>query len=168
MLVQQEQLGGHHGGHEQCQGLPLTAGEEAHRLAHPVLQAHVQPGQLLPEERLVGLGDPAEEGPLVLGGAEIGQGQVLLDGHVGGGAPHGILEQTADLAAAAVGGQIGDVRPVQADGALIHKEVPRHGVEEGGLARAVGANQSMDFSRLYLQVYLFRCHNTAKAFTDPF
>ena len=105
VLVQQQQLGGHHGGHEQGQGLPLTAGEEAHRLAHPVLQAHVQPGELLPEERLVGLGDPAEEGTLALGGAEIGQGQVLLDGHVGGGAPHGVLEQTADLAAAAVGGQ---------------------------------------------------------------
>ena len=146
VLVQQEQLGGHHGGHEQCQGLPLTAGEEAHRLAHPVLQAHVQPGELLPEERLVGLGDPAEEGTLVLGGAEIGQGQVLLDGHVGGGAPHGVLEQTADLAAAAVGGQIGDVRPVQADGALVHKEVPRHGVEEGGLARAVGAHDGHEVS----------------------
>ena len=34
----------------------------------------------------------------------------------------------------------GDVLPRQADGALIHIEGPRDGVEEGGFTRAVGAH----------------------------
>ena len=77
------------------------------------LQPHTQPGELFPEQGLVGLGHPAEKGALVLGGAQVGQSQILLDGHVGGGAPHGVLEQSADPAAAAVSRLIGDVRPVQ-------------------------------------------------------
>ena len=146
VLVQQQQLGGIHGCHEQRQGLALSAGQQAHRLAHPVLQPHVQQGQTVLKPLPVRLrhgGEPPA--------AARGQGQILLNGHVGGGAPHGVLEQPADLAAALVGGQIGDVLPVQGDGALVHIEVPGDGVEQGGFARPVGAHDGDEIPRRQLE-----------------
>ena len=140
VLVQQQQLRGHHRRHHQGQRLALAAGQQTHGLAHPVLQAHIQHGQLLPEKGPVLLPHPGEEGVLVLGRAEIGQGQILLNGHVGGGALHGVLEQPPDLPAAAVLGLEGHVFPAQNDAALVGIEHPADGVEQGGLARAVRAH----------------------------
>ncbi len=117
VLVQQQQLGRDQRGHEQGEGLPLPTGQQPHRLPHPVLQAHVQPGQLVPEQGPVRLTGAAEECVLVLGGAEVGQGQILLDGHVGGGPPHGVLEQAAQHPAAPVLRLEGNVLPRQGDGA---------------------------------------------------
>ena len=138
MLVQQQKLGGHHGGHQQRQGLPLAAGEQPHRLAHPVLQAHVQLLQLVPEHLPVLLGKALEG--VSVGGAEIGQGQVFLNGHVGGRALQRVLEQPPDAAAPLVLRQKGDVRAAQGNAAGIHIKAAADGVEQGGLSRAVGAD----------------------------
>ena len=89
----------------------------------------------------------------MLGGAQVGQSQILLDGHVGGGAPHGVLEQPPDPAAAAVGGLIGDVRPVQGDAARVDEEIPGHGVEQGGFPRPVGAHDGDEIPRLQPEVH---------------
>ena len=151
VLVQQQQLWGDQRSHEQGEGLPLPAGQQPHRLPHPVLQAHLQSGQLVPEQGPVRLAGAAEEGVLVLGSAEIGQGQILLDGHVGGGPPHGVLEQAAQHPAAPVLRLEGDVLPRQGDGALIHIEAPGDGVEQGALARAVGAHDGDEVPGLQVE-----------------
>ncbi len=157
VLVQQQQLGRHHGGHQQGEGLALAAREQANRLLHPVLQPHVQPGELLPEQLLVLPAHPAEIGPLALARPQVGQGHVLLNGHVGRCTPHGVLEQTAQLTAAAVSRQIGDVLPVQGDVSLIGEEISGNGVEHGGLAGAVGAHDGGEITRLQLQGQVVQC-----------
>ena len=37
MLIQDQKLNGCHGGHQKCQGLALSAGQQPHRLPHPVI-----------------------------------------------------------------------------------------------------------------------------------
>ena len=139
VLVQQQQLGGDQGGHQQGEGLPLSAGQQPHRLAHPVLQPHAQQLQPLGEELLVLSADAAQGGG-ALRRAEVGQSQVLLDGEGGGGAPEGVLEQPPDDPAAPVVGHESHVPAPQGDGAGVHGEAARHGVEQGGFPRPVGAN----------------------------
>ena len=60
MLVQQQQLGGDQRGHEQRQRLTLTAGQQPHRLFHPVFQPQTQLGQTFREQRPVRFGDAGE------------------------------------------------------------------------------------------------------------
>ena len=153
MLVQQEDFGRHHGGHEQGQRLTLSAGQQTHRLAHPVLQPHVQLSQLVPEKGPVGPARAAEKGVLVLGGAQVGQSQILLDGHVGGGALHGVLEQPPQLPAALVLRLEGDILPVQHHGAPVGEEHPGDGVEQGGLARPVGAHHGDEVPGGQVEIY---------------
>ena len=76
----------------------------------------------------------------MLGGAQIGQGQIFLDGHMGGGTLHGVLKEPAQLAAALVLGLKGDILPVQHNGPPVREKHPGDGVEQGGLTRAVGAH----------------------------
>ena len=154
VLIQKEQLGRHHGGHQQSEGLPLSAGEEPHRLAHPVLQPHPQQGELLPEKGLVLFVHPAEKGPLVLDGAEIGQGKVLLNGHMGGGPLHGVLEEPSDLPSAAVFRLESDVLPIQNNRARVGKENAGNGVEEGGFPRAVGPHDGDEISPFQAQIHI--------------
>ena len=74
------------------------------------------------------------------GGTHVGQSQIFLDGHIGSSTLQRILEQSADLTAALVLGQKGHVPAVQQDPAAVHEEISGDGVEEGGLARTVGAD----------------------------
>ena len=138
VLVQQKELRRDHGGHEQGQRLPLAAGEQAYGTAHPILQSQPQLAQPLPELRPVGFGDHGE-GVGAGTGPHIGKSQIFLNGHGGGGALQRILEHAPDELTALVVRQAGDVLPVQLDGATIHRKGSGDGVEEGGLARAVGA-----------------------------
>jgi hypothetical protein len=69
-----------------------------------------------------------------------GQRQIFLDLHGGGGAHHGVLEHPADVLRPLVLRQMGHVHPAHGDGALVHRPHPGDGVEEGGLARAVAAD----------------------------
>ena len=146
VLVQQQELGGNEGGHEQGQRLPLAAGKQPHRLLHPVLKAHIQQGKFFPEQLLILAGDAGEDS--VGGGScpEIGQRKVFLNGHIGGRALEGVLEQVADDLAALVLGRKGNVLPAQHDAALVGNETAGDGVEHGGFARAVGPQQTTDLA----------------------
>ena len=75
-----------------------------------------------------------------MAGAEIGQRQIFLDGHVGRGALQRVLKHASDVLAALVVGQVGDVRPGQGDGAAVRQKGACDGVEQGGFACAVGAH----------------------------
>ena len=138
VLVQQQQLRRDQGGHQQGQGLTLAAGEEAHRVVHPVLQAQAQHGELLPELPPVGSRNVGEGGPAV-GGPQVSQGHIFLNGHAGGGAPEGVLKEPANDLAALVVRQEGNVLAVQHNGAGIQPEGSGDGTEEGGFPRTVGA-----------------------------
>jgi hypothetical protein len=41
-------------------------------------------------------------------------------------------------------------------------------VEDGGLARAVGANESKDLTPLYLEAHPAHCHETTEVLADLF
>src|SRR5699024_3111543 len=104
--------------------------------------------------------DAGEVRPLGRARPQVGQGQIFLNGHVGGGALEGVLEQVADhLAALELGGE-GDVLPAQDDAALVGDEPAGDGVEQGGFARAVGAHDGGEIALFQRQVdavqrYLF-------------
>ena len=138
VLIQQQQLGGDQGGHQQGQCLTLAAGQKTHHGVHPVLQPQTQLGQLLPEFLPLCRGNHGKGGAGV-GGPEIGQGQVFLNGHVGGGAFQGVLEHPADEFAPLIVRQPGDVHSVQNHLAGIRLKGSGDGVEHGGFACAVGA-----------------------------
>ena len=148
VLVQQ-QLRRHHGGHQQRQRLPLTAGQQPHRLVHPILQSHVQLGQLAAEPLPV-LGCDAAEGTSVRG-PQIGQRQILLDGHVGSGPPHGVLKQPPDDPAAPVLRLEGQIRTVQQDAPLVGVKASGDGSKQGGLPGAVGAYDGGELPVLQMQ-----------------
>ena len=128
--------------------LPLSPGQQAHLGLHPVLQSHVQGGQQVPEIGVV----PAvhrEEGAAGLSG--IGQGQILLDGHAGGGAPQGVLVETADVQRPPVVLLPGDVLLPQENFAAVREDFSQNGVEQGRFARAVGAQNGDKLTRRHLQ-----------------
>ncbi len=158
VLVQQEELRGDEGRHQQGQRLTLAAGEQAHRLLHPVFEAHVQQGQLLPEHFLVLAGDAGEDGVGGCARPEVGQREVLLDGHVRRGALEGVLEEVADDPAALKFGREGDVLPAQLDAALVGDEAAGDGIEQGGFARAVGADDGGEVPRFHLQADAVQRH----------
>ena len=137
VFVQKQQLGGYQGGHQQRQRLALSAGEEAHRVLHPVLQTKPQLAKPLPEVLPVLFGDHGE-GTALVGSPQVGQGQIFLDGHVGGGTLQGVLEHPADEFTALVVRQTGDVLAVENDGAGVGGEGAGDGAKKGTFARAVG------------------------------
>ena len=139
VLVEQQQLGRDHGGHEQRQRLTLAAGEQADGRVHAVLQPHVELGERIAEKVAVLTGHAAEE-HVPVRRAQVGHGEVLLDGHVRRGALERVLEQVANAAAALIRRQERDVPPVKRDGAGIHIKHAGNGIEERALAGAVGAD----------------------------
>ena len=158
VLVQKQELRGDEGGHQQGQCLTLTARQQAHRLLHPVFEAHIQQSQLLTEDLLILAGDAGEDG---VGGrpcAKVGQRQILLDGHVGGRTLERVLEQVADDPAALIFRREGDVLAAQRDAALVGDEAAGDGIEEGGFARAVGADDGGEVSRFHGQADAVQGH----------
>ena len=152
MFVQQQQLRGDDGGHEQSQCLTLTAGEQPHRLAHPVFQIHTQQGQVFSEQFFVLFGHSAEKGVVGGTGTEVSNGQVLLDGHMGSRALHGILEQVSNVLAPPMLFFKGDVHAVQFDGAILHEEGASDGVEHGGFACAIAAHDGGKIPSVQLEI----------------
>ena len=57
MLIQKQELRGVPGRHEKRQRLPLPAGKESHRIAHPILQSHPEKRKPLSERLSVLSGD---------------------------------------------------------------------------------------------------------------
>ena len=140
VLIEQEKFRSDEGRHQQRQRLALSAGEQAHRLLHPVFQPHIQQGQLFAEQGLIFPGDAGEDGVGGRACAEIGQRQILFDGHVRGGALERVLEEVSDDPAALKFRGEGDVLPAQRDAALVGDEAARNGVEQGGFACTVRAD----------------------------
>ena len=138
VLVQQQEPGLLQRGHQQSQGLPLAAGEQAHLAGQPVLQSQIQDFQQLPVLLPLGAGDAGAEGAALPPAG--GQGQVFLDLHGGRGAHHGVLKHPADEPGPLVLRQAGHILPADGDGAAVHRVDARHQIEQGGLARAVAAD----------------------------
>ena len=153
VFVQKQQLGGDHSGHQQGQCLALAPGKQTHRTFHPVFQPQFQLGKPLPEFLPLPAGDHGE-GRAALAGPHIGQGQIFLNGHVGGGAFQRVLEQPPDVFAALVVRLVGDVYSVQADGALVHRKRTGNGVEQRGFSRPVGAQNGDKVSLCQLQIHI--------------
>ena len=145
VLIEQQQLGRDHGGHEQRQRLALAAGEQTDGRVHALLEPHVELGERVAEKFPVLAADAAQL--LVLfRRAQIGHGEVFLNGHVRRGALERVLKQVADAAAALVRRQERDVPPVEPEDAVIDIEHTGDGVEERALARAVRADDGGKFS----------------------
>ena len=149
MLVQQQELRLLEGGHQQGDRLALAAGQQAHLGRQPVLQAQTQGLEQLVVVCPLQLGDAPAQPALIA--PTLGQSQVLLQLHVGRGAHHGILEHAADETGPLVLRQGGDVLPIQYDAPLIHRPDAGDGVEHGGFARPVAADDSDKVTRGQMQ-----------------
>ena len=151
MLVQQKQVGLFQGGHQKGQSLTLAAGQKTHLGSEPVFQTQIQNFQLLHIGLPLGTGDTGPEGS---GHSPAGgQSQILLDLHGGGGTHHGILEDPADELSPLVFGQAGHVVAADGNGSGIHPPDACHGVEHGGLARTVAADDGdeIPFGKMEIQ-----------------
>ena len=112
VLVQQKQLGLLEGGHQQGQGLTLTAGQQAHLGGHAVFQTQIQGFQQLPVSFVLRLWHtPLKEGAAA---APAGcQRQILHNLHIRRGAGHGILEHPAQHGGTLMLAQAGNVHTVE-------------------------------------------------------
>ena len=79
--------------HEQCQRLPLTAGQKLDLGGKTILQAEIQPPQLLFEHLAFLLSDAPSQAALLPAAQR--KRKVLFDPHVTGSSHHGILEHAA-------------------------------------------------------------------------
>ena len=138
VLIQQQQLRLLQGGHQQRQSLALAAGQQAHLGGHPVFQSQVQDFQLLDIALPVRLGNARVQGAALA--PTVCQSQIFLDLHGGSRAHHRVLEHPAQVGRPLEFRQTGDVPAVENDGARIHLDGARHGVQHGGFARAVAAD----------------------------
>ncbi len=84
--------------------------------------------------------------PSTTGAATGGEGEVFRDAHVGRGAAERVLEDAADEAGALVLGPAGDVVAGDLDLAVVGEEGARDGVEKGGFARAVHAEDDHELA----------------------
>ena len=157
MLVQQQQLGGDEGRHQQGQRLTLPAGEQPHRLLHPILQPEAKLGEPFGKERAVLAGD-AREGRGMPGRPQKGQRKVFLDRHVGGCAAQRVLKHPPDGLGALEIRQEGDVLTVQRDRAGIGDELTGDGVEKRGFARAVGADDCGEIPLRQMEIHPLQRH----------
>ena len=69
-----------------------------------------------------------------------GQRHVLFDGEVFTGARHRVLEHACHALGAGPHGHACDVHAIDGDSAAVHRLVARNGVQKGGLAGPIGAN----------------------------
>ena len=138
VLVQQQDARRLQRRHQQAHGLALAAREQADAVGQAVFQAQAQDGQALAEVVAhLGLDGAAQAAE---GAAALGQGHVFLDGQVLAGARHGVLEDAGHALGAGPHGQARHVLAGDLDAALVHGQVARDGVQEGGLAGAVRAD----------------------------
>ena len=152
MLIQQEHLRLGDGSHQQRQRLTLSAGEEADLHLHPVLQAHLEGGELLAIIGEVLLLHRQGQGEAL--GLVAGQGEVLLDGQIRRGAFHRVLEKGAHQAGALVFRQMLQVIAVQDDFALVHVEGAGNRAKQRGFARAVGTQDGDEIIILQRQGHI--------------
>ena len=149
MLVQQQQFGPVHGGHQQGQRLALAARQQAHPGGKAVFQPQVQGLEQLFVFLPFLAGDAGAQGA---GLATAGrQGQVFFDLHGGGGAGHGVLKDPADVLGPLVLAQAGDVGAIDHDLALVHRPDAGHRVQHGGFARAVAPDDGDEIALVQME-----------------
>ena len=135
MLVQDEELQGRHGGHQQGHRLALAPGEGAHLHVQFILQPQAQGGQLgaVEVDPLFVHPEAQAEGLALV----VRQGEVLQHGEVGAGAQGGVLIHPAHDGVALVVLLLADALPVQKHIPPVQGDGPAEDVQQGGLARAV-------------------------------
>ena len=152
VFIQKQQFGGYQGGHQQSQCLALAAGKQAYAVIHTVFQPQLQLCQTLPEVCPVGLADPGEGGGMT-GCPHVGQSQIFFDGHIGGCALQGILEQPADEFASFEIRQGGNILAIQDHPTGVRLESAGNGTEESGLACTVGAQNGDEIAFVQMQIH---------------
>ena len=105
------------------------------------------------------------------GSAQIGQGQIFLNGHVGSSAFERVLEQAANRLGAAEIRLEGHIHPIQQNAAGIRNKAACNGIEQGGFARAVGTHNGSELAAFHMQIDIgqrfFLVHRTGvKGHTD--
>ena len=135
MLVEQQELRSGDRRHQKRQRLPLTAGQEPHRLPQPIFQAHIQLAQLRAEALAVPAADMPQ--PAAAAGR---QRQVFFDRHPRCAAAHRILKQTADDLRPPIFRQERHILSVQQDLAAVRQKAAADGAEQRGFSRAVCAD----------------------------
>ena len=155
VLVEQQDAGRLQRGHQQAHGLALAAREQADAVGQAVLQAQAQCGQALaktfPHRCLDGAAQVAESA------AALRQRHVFFDGEVFAGARHRVLEHAGHALGAGPHGHAGDVHAVDGDAAAVHCLVARNGVQKGGLAGAIGADDGDELPGRNVQRHAAQC-----------
>ena len=149
VLIQQQEFGLGHGGHQQGQRLALAARQQAHFGGQAIFQAQVQGLEQITVFLPLLFGDAHPQGT---GFAAAGsQGQVFLDLHGGGGAGHGVLEHPANVLGPLMFTQAGHIGAVDHDFAGIHRPDTSHRVQHGGLACAVAADDGDEVALVQME-----------------
>ena len=138
VLIQQQHLRLFHDGHQQGKRLPLPAGKQPDLGGKPILQPQIQLREKPAEGLTVGGGDGPLESPAFA--AAGGQRHIFFDPHIGGGAHHRVLKNTAEKPCPLFLRKMGNILPVDGNAALIHREGPGDGIQQGGFARPVAAD----------------------------
>ena len=150
VLIEQQKLRLVHGSHQQGQRLPLTAGKQPHAGSQSILKAQIKGLEQFTVLLPLRPGDAdAERTGLAAAG---GKGEVLFDLHGGGSAGHGVLKDAANVGGALMLAQTGDVHAVDDDLAAGHGPDAGDGVQHGGLACAVAADDGDEVALIQLQV----------------
>ena len=150
MLVQDQEVNGGHGGHQQRKSLSLSAGETPHRHAQLVLQTQAQGrqhGLVVANAAAVGAGSQAVALSLV-----VRKGQVLQDGHGGAGTHSRVLIHPADAGIPPEFLHAGDVPAVHENLPVVHGDGAAQDVQQAGLAAAVAAHHGHKAALLDKQV----------------
>jgi len=109
VLVEEQQLRTPECGHEQSQGLALSARKPAHPVLQPVFEAEPQEREFFPKQLSLGLvHSPPQARPQP---TAVGQGKILLDTHGGAGSGTRILKDSPDTGGPAMLRPPGDVHP---------------------------------------------------------
>src|SRR5690606_9793635 len=151
VLIQQQYAGGRQAGHQQADGLALAARKQAHFVAQAVFQAQFQGGKAFPELAQVLPFHRAGQAPALA--AFDGQGQIFFNGQVFAGAGQGVLEHPGNPGRPFVGGQTGNVQVVDDNLAAVDHDFAGQGVQKGGFAGAVAADDCHEFALVYCQAH---------------
>jgi len=132
--------------HKEGQGLALPSGERANGVIETIFKAHTEGGHAIPDFEA----ESAVEGPDQATGEPSPrcQCQILLDRHIGRGAAEGILKNAADQRGSSMLWPAGDLLPREANGSRIRRKCSRHGIEQRGFSRAIGADDNDETARL--------------------
>ena len=138
VLVKQQQLGLCEGGHQQGEGLTLSARKQTDLSFHARIETQVELLEECRELSFFFFGDTP--GKTAMQAAALGKCQVFDNLHVGGGATHRVLEHAAKILGALGFGHARNVFTVELDYARIERVHTGDHIEQRGLAGAVATD----------------------------